>query len=57
LTGSYVITAAIASGSMQQPVVHHWLHDALMFEVHSPLRTGVMVGVPMTDIQLLKPAT
>jgi lipopolysaccharide transport system ATP-binding protein len=57
LTGSYVITVAIASGSMQQPVVHHWLHDALMFEVHSPLKNGVMVGVPMTDIQLLKPAT
>jgi lipopolysaccharide transport system ATP-binding protein len=57
LTGSYVITAAIASGPIQQPVVHHWLHDALMFEVHSPLSNGVLVGVAMTDIQLVKPAT
>lgn len=57
LTGSYVITAAIASGSMQQPVFHHWLHDALVFEVHSPLSGGVMMGVPMTEIQLLKRAT
>ena len=53
-TGSYTITAAIASGSLQQPVVHHWLHDALVFEVHSPLLNGVMVGIPMTDIQFLR---
>jgi lipopolysaccharide transport system ATP-binding protein len=54
LTGSYTITAAIASGSLQQPVIHHWLHDALVFEVHSPLLNGVMVGIPMTHIQFLR---
>jgi lipopolysaccharide transport system ATP-binding protein len=49
-SGRYSVTAAIASGSLDIHVQHHWLHDALMFDVHSPFRNGVMVAVPMQEI-------
>lgn len=51
-TGEYSITAAIASGTMDSHVQHHWLHDAVTFVVHSPLRSGVMVGIPMRSMTL-----
>jgi lipopolysaccharide transport system ATP-binding protein len=52
LTGEYTIGAAIASGSMESHVQHHWMHDALVFKVDSSSLAGVLVGIPMTDIQL-----
>jgi lipopolysaccharide transport system ATP-binding protein len=51
-SGRYSVTAAIASGSLDIHVQHHWLHDALIFDVHSPFRNGVMVAVPMQEIAL-----
>jgi lipopolysaccharide transport system ATP-binding protein len=51
-SGRYSLTAAIASGSLDIHVQHHWLHDALLFDVHSPFRNGVMVAVPMREIAL-----
>jgi lipopolysaccharide transport system ATP-binding protein len=52
LTGEYSICAAIASGTMLAHVQHHWLHDALIFSVHSSSLNGVMVGIPMETIAL-----
>jgi lipopolysaccharide transport system ATP-binding protein len=51
-SGRYSLTVAIASGTLETHVQHHWLHDALMFDVHSPFRNGVMVAVPMREIAL-----
>lgn len=51
-SGDYAMTAAVATGTLEEFVVHHWVHDALFFTVHSPVTTGVMVGIPMADIQL-----
>jgi lipopolysaccharide transport system ATP-binding protein len=51
-SGRYSVTAAIASGSLDIHVQHHWLHDALLFDIHSPFRNGVMVAVPMREITL-----
>jgi lipopolysaccharide transport system ATP-binding protein len=51
-SGRYSLTVAIASGTLETHVQHHWLHDALMFDVHSPFRNGVMVAVPMREIVL-----
>jgi lipopolysaccharide transport system ATP-binding protein len=51
-SGRYSLTAAIASGTLETHVQHHWLHDALMFDVHSKYRNGVMVAVPMREITL-----
>jgi lipopolysaccharide transport system ATP-binding protein len=51
-SGEYSITAAIASGTLEQHVQHHWLHDSMIFKVHSPFRNGVMVALPMRSITL-----
>ncbi|GLR87675.1 ABC transporter ATP-binding protein [Bradyrhizobium iriomotense] len=52
LTGTYIITAAVASGTLNAPVMHDWLHDALSFDVMSPLLTGVLVGIAMEKIEM-----
>jgi lipopolysaccharide transport system ATP-binding protein len=51
-SGSYSVTAAIASGTLESHVQHHWLHDSLIFEVHSPFRNGVMIAIPMRSIKM-----
>ncbi|MCA1452090.1 ABC transporter ATP-binding protein [Bradyrhizobium sp. BRP22] len=51
-SGEYAITAAIASGTLENHVQHHWLHDALVFTVNSPYRNGVMVAIPMRSITI-----
>ncbi|MEZ2146355.1 ABC transporter ATP-binding protein [Bradyrhizobium sp. DN5] len=51
-SGEYSITVAIASGTLENHVQHHWLHDALIFSVNSPYRNGVMIAVPMRSITI-----
>ena len=51
-SAAIALTVAIASGTLETHVQHRWLHDALMFDVHSPFRNGVMVAVPMRQIAL-----
>ena len=46
-TGPYALVAAVASGTIDNHVQHHWLHEALVFEVKSPIEKGVLVGLPM----------
>jgi lipopolysaccharide transport system ATP-binding protein len=51
-SGNYSVTAAIASGTLESHVQHHWLHDSLIFEVQSPYRKGVMIAIPMHSIKM-----
>jgi lipopolysaccharide transport system ATP-binding protein len=51
-SGEYSITAAIASGTLERHVQHHWLHDSMIFKIHSPFRNGVMVAIAMQSIAL-----
>jgi lipopolysaccharide transport system ATP-binding protein len=51
-SGRYSISAACASGTLDTHVQHHWLHDALVFDVHSPFKNGVLIAVEMQHIQL-----
>jgi lipopolysaccharide transport system ATP-binding protein len=51
-SGRYSVTTAIASGTLDAHVQHHWLHDALLFDVHSRHRNGVMVAIPMQEMEL-----
>jgi len=46
-TGPYAVAAAVASGTIDNHVQHHWVHEALVFEVKSPIEKGVLVGLPM----------
>jgi lipopolysaccharide transport system ATP-binding protein len=51
-TGDYSICAAVAEGTQQEPVQHHWIHDALIFKVHaSTVQCGLM-GIPMQSIEM-----
>ena len=52
MTGDYSITLAVASGTLDVHVQHHWLHDAILFKVHSPFRNGVMIAIPMRSIEM-----
>lgn len=51
-TGDYSISVAIAEGSQEKHVQHHWIHEALIFKVHaSSIRFG-LIGLPMKRILL-----
>ncbi len=50
--GDYSLAAAIAEGTQQEHVQHHWVHDAVVFRSHtSAVATGI-VGIPMLDVRL-----
>jgi lipopolysaccharide transport system ATP-binding protein len=52
MSGDYAMTAAVAAGTLEEHVMHHWVDDAILFKVRSPLLNGVMVGIPMLEITL-----
>jgi lipopolysaccharide transport system ATP-binding protein len=48
----YSVTVALADGSMENYVQHHWLDEALIFTcANGPKRTG-LIGLPMHEIGL-----
>lgn len=50
--GEYSVTVAIADGTQQAHVQHHWIHDALLFKsVSSSVSTG-LIGIPMQEIKI-----
>lgn len=57
-SGDYVITAAIANGTQESHVQHHWLHDAVAIRIHASHILHGLIGVPMRKIEILiSPAT
>lgn len=52
-TGDYSISAALADGSQDNHVQHHWLHEALIVKVHASSICFGLVGIPMKNINLL----
>lgn len=50
--GDYSIAVAIANGTQEDHVQHHWIHDALLFKSHSSSTATGLVGIPMRHIQL-----
>ncbi|MGS4887925.1 ABC transporter ATP-binding protein [Roseibium sp. MB-4] len=51
--GSYVIAVAVADGTQEDHVQHHWMHDALIFKSHSSQTVSGLMGIPMLDISLV----
>ncbi|WP_051293599.1 ABC transporter ATP-binding protein [Pseudoduganella violaceinigra] len=51
-TGDYSISPAIAEGTQENHVQHHWLHDALIVRVHASSVCFGLVGLPMRDINI-----
>lgn len=50
--GEYSITVAIADGTQDEHIQHHWIHDALMFKSESTSVAGGIIGIPMAKIKL-----
>lgn len=50
--GDYTVTVAVADGSQQEHVQHHWIHDALYFKSESSSVAAGLIGIPMRDISL-----
>lgn len=50
--GDYSVTVALAEGTQQEHVQHHWIHDALSLKSHSSSVSTGLVGFPMNNIRL-----
>lgn len=50
--GYYSVNAAIANGTQEQHVQHHWIYDAVQFRSESSSVTAGLIGVPMQHIKL-----
>ncbi len=51
-SGDYSISPAIAEGTQEEHIQHHWLHDAMMVRVHSTSVCLGLIGVPMKKLSL-----
>lgn len=49
--GDYSIAVAVADGTQEEHVQHHWMHDAVFFRSRSTAVAG-LVGIPMLDIEM-----
>jgi len=50
--GDYSICVAIAEGTQEDHIQHHWVHDAVMIRSHSSSVCTGLVGIPMKNIAL-----
>lgn len=48
--GDYSITVALAEGTQQDHVQHHWIHEVLLLKSHSSSVSSGLVGIPMSNI-------
>jgi len=51
-SGDYSISAAIAEGSQDNHIQHHWIHDALTIKVEASSVCFGLMGIPMKKINL-----
>lgn len=51
-SGEYSIAAAIADGSQDSHVQHHWVHDALILRVHATSICHGLIGVAMRKMEI-----
>jgi len=51
-SGDYSINVAIAEGSQDSHIQHHWIHDAVIFRSESSSVTTGLIGIPMLDIRM-----
>jgi lipopolysaccharide transport system ATP-binding protein len=50
--GTYMVDAAVASGTQHDHTQQHWIHDALDFHVGEDVTCFGLVGVPMLEIRV-----
>jgi len=54
--GNYMFAVACASGTQDDHIQHHWLHEALNFSAKSTHSVGGLIGIPMQEILLITKA-
>ena len=52
--GDYSIAVALADGSQEEHVQHHWVHDAIAFRSESTSVSSGIIGIPMRKIRMEK---
>jgi lipopolysaccharide transport system ATP-binding protein len=50
--GDYSISVAVADGTQEEHIQHHWIHDALFFRSDSAGVEAGLIGIPMVRIDL-----
>ena len=50
--GDYSLSVALANGSQQEHIQHHWVHDAIQFKSESTSVSAGLIGIPMLGIKL-----
>ena len=50
--GDYSVAVAVANGTQDDHVQHHWIHDAVTFRSERSSVVGGLVGIPMTAIEI-----
>jgi lipopolysaccharide transport system ATP-binding protein len=50
--GDYSVNLAVATGTQEDHVQQHWIHDALMFKSESSSVSTGLIGIPMRAIEL-----
>jgi lipopolysaccharide transport system ATP-binding protein len=50
--GDYSVCVALAEGTQDSHVHHHWIHDALMFRSETTSVLTGLVGIPMAQIEM-----
>ena len=50
--GNYSVSVAIANGSQDEHVQHHWIYDAVLFKSESSSVSTGLIGIPMQKIKL-----
>jgi len=50
--GDYSINVAVADGTQENHVQHHWVHDAVLFRSENSSITKGLIGVPIDEIRL-----
>lgn len=50
--GNYSITVAVANGTQDIHIQHHWIHDAVLFKSDSSSVSTGLIGIPMQHITL-----
>lgn len=50
--GDYSISSAVATGTQEKHIQHHWIHEAMILKVHSTSVCHGLIGVPMEKIEI-----
>jgi lipopolysaccharide transport system ATP-binding protein len=51
-SGDYSVNVAIANGTQDHHIQHHWIHDAVLFKSESSSVATGLIGIPMQHIKL-----